>query len=247
MRCKASEVTSSNVSFAMPAPQYIDPGKGDVVTQMQEIVEHRALAACELHWQEMHDKWQSGPELTDDVLDHLLVYSPCRISLLLSMTPSQVVNLNWSENAIRAVSNDFEGCEDLLRSLPAREYPELRTRTAAIWWLLLTEGGSVKRVDDKGFGEDQGLLLDAGIFIEPKAQHGEEEQTDLLGRVARVMMQLDSENTLMNQHSVRDFILADARRDVIQKLLCDAKVVLGNAFISAVVARETLNSILVSV
>jgi hypothetical protein len=93
----------------------MDPGKGDVMTRMHEIVEHRALAGSELHWQEMYEKWQSGPELRDDVLDHILVNAPCRVSVLLSIPPSQIVNLHLSSKALGAVKKDFEGCSDALR------------------------------------------------------------------------------------------------------------------------------------
>jgi hypothetical protein len=253
MRCEWNDIKLVDASKSvagpvpLPDPQYVDPGKGDVVTQMQEIVEHRALAASELHWQEMHDKWQMGPELTDDVLEHILVYSPCRISVLLSMTPSQIVNLNLSSQAIHAVSEDFEGCAEMLRTLNATEFTALRTRTAAIWWLLLTAGGrsNVKKVTDKEFGEDQSLLLDAGIYVEPKAQHAESEQNDLLSRVLQVMIQLDMENILTSQHTVRNYLLADdERRHAVSAILDDVEVKLGNAFINAIVARETLNGII---
>jgi hypothetical protein len=249
MRCEWNELFDASKSVVGPLPlpdsQYVDPGKGDVVTQMQEIVEHRALAGSELHWQEMHDKWQMGPELTDDVLEHILVNSPCRISVLLSMTPSQIVNLNLSSQAIDAVHHDFEGCADMLRSLNAKEFTVLRTRAAAIWWLLLTAGAKIKKVTDKEFGEDQSLLLDAGIYVEPKAQHAESEQNDLLSRVLRVMIQLDMENTLTSQHTVRNYLLADDERsDAVSAILDDVNVKLGNAFINAIVARETLNAIM---
>jgi len=119
MVCSLSEikVNASNMTIPvdLPVPQYVDPGKGDVVTQMQEIIEHRALAGSELHWQDMYQRWQSGAELTDDVLEHILVNSPCRMSVLLSMKPSHISNLSLSKDAIKAVSQDFEGCEDLLR------------------------------------------------------------------------------------------------------------------------------------
>jgi hypothetical protein len=197
----------------------------------------------------MLDKWQMGPELTDDVLEHILVNSPCRISVLLSMTPSQIVNLNLSSQAIHAVSEDFEGCAEMLRSLNATEFTALRTRTAAIWWLLLTAGGrsncNVENVTDKEFGEDQSLLLDAGIYVEPKAQHAESEQNDLLSRVLQVMIQLDMENTLTSQHTVRNYLLADdERRHAVSAILDNVNVKLGNAFINAIVARETLNGII---
>jgi hypothetical protein len=228
----------------LPMPQYIDPGKGDVVTQMQEIVEHRALASSELHWNEMYDRWQSGPELTDDVLEHILVNSACRISVLLSMTPAQIFNLTLSREATVAVSQDFDSCAKLLRSMSVKEFPVLRTRAAAIWWLLLLAGASVERVDDKVFCEEQGLLLDAGIYIEPRANHSEQERIDLLSRVTRVMIQLDMDHTLTSQHGVRSFLLSDERRDTISPMLDDPKVKLGNAFMNAIVARETLNAIM---
>ncbi len=117
MRCRLSEVRDDNMSrpLQLPPPQYMDPGKGDVMTRMHEIVEHRALAGSELHWQEMYEKWQSGPELRDDVLDHILVNAPCRVSVLLSIPPSQIVNLHLSSKALGAVKKDFEGCSDALR------------------------------------------------------------------------------------------------------------------------------------
>ena len=231
-------------TVALPMPQYVDPGKGDVVTQMQEIVEHRALASSELHWNEMYERWQSGPELTDDVLEHILVNSACRISVLLSMTPAQIFNLTLSPLAVSAVSHDFDACAAMLRSMPVAEFPVLRTRTAAIWWLLLLAGAGVKRVDDKVFCEEQGLLLEAGIYIEPRANHTEKERIELLSRVTRVMIQLDNENTLTSQHGVRSFLLSDERRGIISPILDDDQVKLGNAFINAVVARETLNAIM---
>jgi len=42
----------------------------------------------------------------------------------------------------------------------------------------------VKRVDDSVFGEEQSLLLDHGIMIQPKGEQG----ADLLSRLARVMI-----------------------------------------------------------
>ncbi len=237
----------SSIKIALPVPQYVDPGKGDVVTQMQEpvIVEHRALASSELHWQEMYDRWQSGPELTDDVLEHILVNSACRISVLLSMTPPQIFNLNLSHEAIYAVSHDFNACAHLLRSMSVAEFPVLRTRTAAIWWLrLLQAGGSVKRIDDKVFSEEQGLLLDAGIYLEPRAHHSEKERVELLARLTKDMIQLDMENTLTSQHGGRSFLLSDERRDTISEILDDPQAKLGNSFINAIVAHDTLNAIM---
>ena len=236
-------MASSKGKVVLPVPQYVDPGKGDVVTQMQEIVEHRALASSELHWQEIYDKWQSGPELTEDVLEHVLVNSACRISILLSMTPSQIFNLSLSREAIIAVSQDFDACAPLLRELGVSETPELRTRTAAIWWLLLVAGGpTVKRVSDKTFGEEQSLLLDAGLYMEPRAHHEEKERIDLLSRVAKVMVQLDMDNSLTSQHSIRNFVLADST--AVQAILDDSTVHIGNALITAIVSRETLNAIM---
>ena len=40
-------------------------------------------------------------------------------------------------------------------------------------------------------------------------------------------------------------MLADERSDAVGPILDDKKIVLGNAFINAIVARETLNDIMV--
>ncbi len=59
----------------VPVIQYIDPGRGDAVTHMHEIVTHmheieenRTITSAE----ERFIKWESGPEIVDDVLDHIL-------------------------------------------------------------------------------------------------------------------------------------------------------------------------------
>ena len=250
MMCTLSTTANASnmtIPIDLPVPQYVDPGKGDVVTQMQEIVEHRALAGSELHWQDMYQRWQSGAELTDDVLDHILVNSPCRISVLLSMKPSHISNLSLSKDAIDAVSLDFEGCEDLLRFLPQKEcseFQDLRTRTAAIWWLLLT--ADKIKVDDKVFGEEQSLLLDHGIMIQPKGEQGTDvlskQGADLLSRLARVMISSDTENTLTSQHAVREYLLSDT--EAITEILKDPTVILGNSFMNAITSTATLKAIM---
>ncbi len=232
--------------IALPVPQYVDPGKGDVMTQIEEIVEHRALASHELHWEEMYGRWQSGPEVTDDVLDHILVNSACRISVLLSMPPSQIFFLSLSHEAIDSVSRDFHACAHLLRSMPVADFPDLRTRTAAIWWLLLLAGRSVssfKNDDEQVYAEEQRLLLDAGLYIEPRAHHSEKERVEFFSKQTRAMIQLDNENTLTSQHGVLSFLLSDERIDTISAILDDPLVKLGNAFINAIVASENLNKI----
>lgn len=45
----------------------------------------------------------------------------------------------------------------------------------------------MKRVDDSVFGEEQSLLLDHGIMIQPKGEQG----ADLLSRLARVMISVN--------------------------------------------------------
>jgi hypothetical protein len=246
MDMKAFVLKDVSVKIPLPVAHYVDPGKGDVVTQMQEIVEHRALASSELHWEEMYDRWQSGPDVTDDVLEHILVNSACRISVLLSMTPTQIFHLSLSHEAIDSVSRDFNACAHLLRSMSVDDFPVLRTRTAAISWLLLLAGASVssfKNEDDQVFADEQRLLLDAGLNVEPRAHHSETERVELLSRVTRPMIQLDMENTLTSQRGVLSFLLSDERLDTISAILDDPQVKLGNAFINAIVGSDTLKEI----
>jgi hypothetical protein len=123
----------------------------------------------------------------------------------------------------------------------------LRTRTAAIWWLLVTAAGRVQEefAGEKEFEEDQELLLDAGMQIMPNQQQTESEQNELLNRVLRVFIQYDLENTLKSQHTVRDYLLVDKSREAISEILKDPDVKLGNAFVSAIVAKNTLRDIMV--
>jgi hypothetical protein len=231
----------------VPVAQYIDPGRGDVVTHMHEIAEHRAITGAELHWEEMFTKWESGPEIVDDVLDHILIHSPSRISMLLCMTPPQIVNLGLSVQALRAVSNDFENCQESLRQLDESQYRTLRTRTAAIWWLLLTKGENLEQPSEDTFAKDQSLLLDSGIYIEPKAspnESGAAEKNQLLIRVASAMLPLDRSDTLTSQHAVRDFLLSNCNEAVVAGILNKESIRIGQAFVNACVARETLNKIL---
>jgi hypothetical protein len=227
----------SEGQIVIPVSQYIDPGRGDVVTQMQEIAEHRAITGAELDWEEMTRRWQSGPEITDDVLDHILIHSPSRLSVLLCMTPPQIVYLSLSSQALNSISIDFDNCQDSLRSIPRERSPMLRTRAAAIWWLLLTKGAPIRRPSEETFAEDQSLLLDSGIYIEPGSEQ-------LLSRVASAMLPLDRPDTFTSQHAVRDFILSNLNASLVAGMLDDCSIQIGQGFMNACVSRETLNGIL---
>ena len=220
-----------------PDPHYVDPGRGDVVTHMQEIAEHQAVVGAELNWEEMARKWESGPEITDEVLDHILIHSPGRLSVLLCMTPPQIVYLSLSSQALNAILMDFENCQESLRSVPQGKNRTLRTRAAAIWWLLLTKGAHLRRSSEETFAEDQSLLLDSGIYIEPGSEQ-------LLSRVTMAMLPLDRPDTFTGQHAVRDFVLSNSNSALIASMMDDEAVRIGQGFVNACVARETLNGIL---
>ena len=120
LRCslKASYSEPAALPRELPHPEYVDPGKGDAVTQMQDIFEHRALAGCELHWEDMYRNWQTGPhKVTYEVLDHVLIHSPCRLSVLLSLPEGLIVNQSnyLSKETIGKVADDFEECKALFR------------------------------------------------------------------------------------------------------------------------------------
>ena len=119
LRCppKASYGKDSPLSVPqLPDAQYIDPGKGDAVTQMQDIFQHRALAGSELHWEDLYRTWETGLEgVTNEVLEHVLMHSPCRLSVLLSLSEDQIVNLSLSQAAIEKIGEDFNNCKELLR------------------------------------------------------------------------------------------------------------------------------------
>jgi hypothetical protein len=99
---------------------------------------------------------------------------------------------------------------------------------------------------DKEIEEDLELLLDAGIPIIPNQQQTESEQNELLNRVLRVFIQLDLENTLKSQQTVRDYLLADTSCEAISEILKDPDVKLGNAFVNVIVASKTLSDIMVN-
>ena len=234
-------VDTPSIIIRVPAPQYIDPGKGDVVTQMQEIVEHRALSGSELNWEEMYHKWQSGLDLTNDVLEHILVHSPCRMSVLLSMTPIHIVNLNLSNHALKAICQDYGESKHLLRKLTVAEHEVLRKRAAAIWWLLLTApdaGVSLARDNENDFEENQQLLLKCNIYI------SENQPGELLSRISRVLIQIDGDDILTKQHAVRNYILSDENQGAVRAILDDQTVRIGSAFINSIVAGQTLREIL---
>eukprot|EP00960_Hanusia_phi_P001531 44290-Hanusia_phi.AAC.1 len=116
-------------------PMYMDPGHGDAVIRHLEIIEHQSILGAELNWEEM---FVNGPEIdSDEVFKHICTHSSCRIMLLLSMNPSQIVNLKLSNEGMREIEKDFLECQDLLHELPRLQFGVLRSRTAAIWWLLL--------------------------------------------------------------------------------------------------------------
>ena len=243
------EIDSINLpegKLMVPAVKYIDPGRGDVVTHMQEIIEHQAINGAELHWEDMFAKWQSGPEITDDILDHVLIHSPSRLSVLLCMTPPQVVNLGLSSEALRVVSHDFDNCQDSFRRLGHDDFRVLRTRAAAIWWLLLTKGGVFRQSSEAAFAEDQSLLIDSGIYFEPKAPTDESDSTDfnqLCIRVASAMLSLDRSDIWTSQHTVRNFFLSNTNAEVVTELLSNESIMIGQAFVNACVSSDTLNSI----
>ncbi len=238
----------SVLDVKVPVPQYVDPGRGDAVLHMQEIAEFHAIKDAELNWEEMFLKWESGPDIADEILDHIFIHSHSRISILLCMTAPQIVNLGLSAQALRAVSHDFENCQRSLRQLDARDFRTLRTRAAAIWWLLLTKGENLMRQSEETFAEDQSLLLDSGIYIEPKQSTSDsapdEMNTQLLIQVATAMLPLDRPDTFTSQHAVRDFLLSNSNETVVARILDDQSCKIGQAFINACVARETLNKIM---
>ena len=86
------------------------------MTQMQDIFEHRALAGSELHWEDLYRTWDTGLDgVTNEVLEHVLINSPCRLSVLLSLGEDQIVNLSLSKAAIDTIGKDFDNCKGLLR------------------------------------------------------------------------------------------------------------------------------------
>ena len=182
------------------------------------------------------------------VLDHILTYSPSRISVLLCMTAPQIVNVNFSHKALEAISRDFENCKDSLRQLPSSTYSALRARTAAIWWMLLTKYHSIVSPDEacassvpdneceRYFSEEQNLLLANGIFIEGS--------NAILGRVLRAILPSDTADTLISQHSVRHFLLSNESIEVVGQALDCQDLKIGQAFVTAAVARETLSRIM---
>ena len=56
------------MELSIPVPQYMDPGRGDVVTHVQEIAERRAISGAELAWEDMFAQWENGPEIEDAVI-----------------------------------------------------------------------------------------------------------------------------------------------------------------------------------
>eukprot|EP00960_Hanusia_phi_P074430 768239-Hanusia_phi.AAC.2 len=227
-------------------PMYLDPGKGDAIVRHQEIIEHQSIVGAELNWEEMFVKWQTGPELSSEVFKHICTHSPSRIMLLLSLSPSQIVNLNLSSDAIQEIERDFCACQALLHELPSDLFYILRSRTAAIWWLLLVSGSNAVLTNDH-FEEDQILLLKNGIFFETKGcENGviTEEKLRLYLSVAKAMISLDKVETLSEQHAIRDFIMSEANKGKIEELLIDQRLKIGRALMSVCLSKENLTKIL---
>jgi hypothetical protein len=222
-------------------PEYSDPGRGDAVTNLQEILEHRAIKGDELNWEEMYTTWQSGPEnLTQAALDHILIHSPSRISILLSLPHIQIIRQKLSPDALSSIADDFEVTKSLIRQMPLTTAgnKELRLRFAAIWWLLLT--ANKINVTDESFAVDQKLLLEKDVTVKP------DEKKELLTNVAKALVQLDDAEALSRQQAVWEFVLNNdpENKTLVAKILDDGSITLGAAFISAACTTDALNAIL---
>eukprot|EP00960_Hanusia_phi_P014676 434294-Hanusia_phi.AAC.1 len=225
-------------------PMYMDPGNGDAIIRHLEIIEHQSILGAELNWEEM---FVNGPEIdSDEVFKHICTHSPCRIMLLLSLSPSQIVNLKLSNDGVREIEKDFCECQDILHDLPRDQFGVLRSRTAAIWWLLLISGSSAV-LNNKCFEEDQILLLENGIFFETKKSDNGvlmEERLKLYLSVAKAMISLDMVKTLSEQHAIRDFLMSEENKSRIEELFKDKGVIIGRALMSVCLSKENLTKIL---
>jgi len=239
----ASAATMASVR----SPAYVDPGNGDAMLDMQEITEHKAISCEELHWNALVSRWKNGHDLQQHQMEHILNYSPSRISVLLSLSVHQIERIpELSRSAYEAVKCDFLDSKTLLRMPSTDHFRELRTRVASICWLIVKTGTTLRdsdsKIDDLStefFLEDYSIMIEDGFKLNLEICP---ENLKLLSAFARAIIGLDRFDALTEQQTVASFIFSDAYMEEIEKVLDFERI--GAAFVWACVAHERVKAII---
>ena len=220
--------------------EYFDRASEETTMRRHELMERRALAGIDLDWEDMFCNWQNGPDLSEDILEHIITYSINRIFVVLSMPPKNILNLKLEKQALLVLAADFKSVEALLHEPNVDKYRCLRERVAALWWLLLTCGAV-----DSFHESDQKLLLDSEVCLE--LSESEEGSQDIFFRLAKTIIRQNAPDLLSRQHSIRSFLLGERNRSKICELLSGSDVQIGRSLIEMLVQDEFLKKLIENV
>ena len=125
----------------------------------------------------------------EEALDHIILYAPQRLGVVLSMTILKIINLQLSKAALRALRRDFEACAPVLRTMEVGRSKHARERLAAVWWLLIKKLEPSDCMDYED--TDLQILLEKDIKVNLTDQgkgHGEDSSSHLLEKVSRLLL-----------------------------------------------------------
>ncbi|GBG31366.1 Rab-like protein 2A [Hondaea fermentalgiana] len=222
---------------------YVDPGRGDAMTPLSDIIEQTAIRGGDLHWNDVYRSWARTPEIPTPVLLHLLQEAPSRLLLALSLSKTRMASLPLPGLVVERLSQDLEAMRDAVtgpsqEKISTRVAAELQHRVAALAWSILKHQAARpsaatiqnSRDDFSSLIQD---FLRSDLHFDFKS--GTKGDRVLEQRLILNLVQIDDPATaLLQQPKVAEVLLASSEGDrrMVQEVLgSNEKLVMGAALL----------------
>lgn len=201
---------------------YVDPGRGDSMTPLGDIIEQTAIRGGDLHWNEVYRSWVRTPEVSTPILLHLLQEAPSRLLLALSLSKTRMASLPLPDLVVQRLSQDLYALRKAItgpreEEATSRVAAELQHRIAALAWSILKHQAARPSALSTGKTKDDfpSLVRDflrSDLHFDFKSGNGEDR--NLEQRLIEILMQIDDPSTaLLKQPKVAEVILSSSEKD----------------------------------
>ena len=180
------------------------------------MLERQCLQNRELDWSAFSESWRTALDIKPSLFLQLAGLGVDTLRLFLCLPPARAIELgltylldatpmsgSLASEVTRKLLRDLDCVENLLAAASVGDHSELSSRVAAVKWLLLT-------VLPESFQQSRSMqmteasiqdLVRSNVMLCPRGR------SDLLMRVASMLISLDGNDVLNSQHEIKRFLL----------------------------------------
>lgn len=196
----------------------VDPGRGDSMTPLSDIIEQSALRGEDLDWNHVYNAWARTPEVSTPVLQHLLEESPLRLLLALSLSKTRMSSLPLNVQTVERLTFDLDCVRDSLGSAVENNEELLHRRAVLAWSLLKHQVAFGIDAQEQDFARLVNDFLKSDLFFDFKSGN---ESDNLKTKLIKTLVSLDfPPHALIAQPHVAELIFTSNTNE--QKLVNDS-------------------------